>query len=121
MASDHETIFTMEATPVKFGRGASDDAGWELKRLGVRRAMLVTDPGVAALGHPDRIKGRSRPRASRSWSTTAPASSRRVDSFQDAADFARRRGGRRLRVGRRRLEHRHRQGRRPRSPPTRRR
>ena len=23
MASDHETIFTMEATPVKFGAGAS--------------------------------------------------------------------------------------------------
>ena len=49
MASDHETIFTMEATPVKFGAGASADAGWEMKRLGVRRAMLVTDPGVAAL------------------------------------------------------------------------
>jgi hydroxyacid-oxoacid transhydrogenase len=46
----------MEATPVKYGRGASAEAGWELKRLGVRRAMLVTDPGVAALGHPERIK-----------------------------------------------------------------
>jgi len=56
MAPDHETIFTMEATPVKFGAGASADAGWELKRLGVKRAMLVTDPGVAALGHPDRIR-----------------------------------------------------------------
>jgi hydroxyacid-oxoacid transhydrogenase len=56
MASRHETIFTMEATPVKFGTGASAEAGWELKRLGVRRAMLVTDPGVAALGHPERIK-----------------------------------------------------------------
>ena len=56
MASDHETIVTMEATPVKFGTGASADAGWELKRLGIKRAMLVTDPGVAALGHPERIK-----------------------------------------------------------------
>jgi hydroxyacid-oxoacid transhydrogenase len=56
MASRHETIFTMEATPVKYGRGASAEAGWELKRLGVRRVMLVTDPGVAALGHPERIK-----------------------------------------------------------------
>ena len=56
MAFEHETIFTMEATPVKFGRGASAEAGWELKRLGVRRVMLVTDPGVAALGHPERIK-----------------------------------------------------------------
>jgi hydroxyacid-oxoacid transhydrogenase len=56
MASDHETIFTMEATPVKFGAGASADAGWELKRLDVKHVMLVTDPGVAALGHPERIK-----------------------------------------------------------------
>ena len=57
MASDHETIFTMEATPVKYGAGASQEAGWELKRLGVKRAMIVTDPGVAKLGHPERIKG----------------------------------------------------------------
>ena len=55
-ASDHETVFTLEATPIKFGPGAADDAGWELKRLGVGRVMLVTDPGVRALGHPDRIK-----------------------------------------------------------------
>src|SRR3954466_14514701 len=57
MASDRERVFTLEATPVKFGPGASADAGWELKRLGVRRAMLVTDGGVAALGHPERIQG----------------------------------------------------------------
>lgn len=57
MAGDRETIFTLEATPVKFGPGSSADAGWELKRLDVTRVLLVTDPGVAALGHPERIKG----------------------------------------------------------------
>jgi hydroxyacid-oxoacid transhydrogenase len=51
-----ETVFTLEATPVKFGPGAADDAGWELARLGVTRALLVTDPGVAAVGHPERIR-----------------------------------------------------------------
>jgi hydroxyacid-oxoacid transhydrogenase len=51
-----ETVFTLEATPVKFGPGAADDAGWELARLGVTRALLVTDPGVAAAGHPERVK-----------------------------------------------------------------
>jgi hydroxyacid-oxoacid transhydrogenase len=51
-----ETVFTLEATPVKFGPGAADDAGWELARLGVRRALLVTDPGVAAAGHPARVR-----------------------------------------------------------------
>jgi hydroxyacid-oxoacid transhydrogenase len=52
----HETVFTLEATPIKFGPGAAADAGWELKRLGVERAFLVTDPGVAATGHPDRVR-----------------------------------------------------------------
>src|SRR5215207_7480847 len=52
----NETVFTLEATPIKFGPGAAADAGWELKRLGVTRALLVTDPGVAATGHPDRVK-----------------------------------------------------------------
>ena len=52
----NETVFTLEATPIKFGPGAAADAGWELKRLGVERALLVTDPGVAATGHPERVK-----------------------------------------------------------------
>jgi hydroxyacid-oxoacid transhydrogenase len=52
----HETVFTLEATPIKFGPGAAADAGWELERLGVGRALLVTDPGVAATGHPDRVR-----------------------------------------------------------------
>ena len=52
----NETVFTLEATPIKFGPGAAADAGWELKRLGVARALLVTDPGVAATGHPDRVR-----------------------------------------------------------------
>jgi hydroxyacid-oxoacid transhydrogenase len=55
MSPTHETIFTLEATPVKYGPGASADAGWELKRLGVTRALLVTDPGVQAAGHADRV------------------------------------------------------------------
>src|SRR3954449_12029808 len=53
---DRETVFTLEATPIKFGPGAVADAGWELERLGVRRALLVTDPGVAATGHADRVR-----------------------------------------------------------------
>lgn len=50
-----ETVFTLEATSVKFGRGAVADAGWELRRLGVTRALVVTDPGVAAAGIVERV------------------------------------------------------------------
>ena len=88
MASDHETIFTMEATPVKYGAGASADAGWELKRLGVTRAMLVTDPGVAALGHPERIKKLIEAEGIEVVLYDRSRVEPTIESFQDAADFA---------------------------------
>jgi alcohol dehydrogenase class IV len=88
MAPDHETIFTMEATPVKFGTGASDDAGWECKRLGIKRAMLVTDPGVAALGHPERIKKLIEDEGIEVVLYDRARVEPTIDSFQDAADFA---------------------------------
>jgi hydroxyacid-oxoacid transhydrogenase len=88
MAPDHETIFTMEATPVKFGTGASADAGWELSRLGVKRAMLVTDPGVAALGHPERIRELIEAEGIEVVLYDRARVEPTIESFQDAADFA---------------------------------
>jgi hydroxyacid-oxoacid transhydrogenase len=88
MGPQHETIFTMEATPVKFGRGASAEAGWELRRLGVRRAMLVTDPGVAALGHPERIKKLIEAEGIEVVLYDRARVEPTIDSFQDAVDHA---------------------------------
>src|SRR4051812_35386569 len=84
----HERVFTLEATPVKFGPGSSGDAGWELKRLGVRRAMLVTDPGVAALGHPERIRALVEAEGIEVVVYAASRVEPTIDSLQDAADFA---------------------------------
>ena len=50
-----ETVFTYAAPALKFGRGASAEIGFDLGRYGARRVLLVTDPGVAATGHPARI------------------------------------------------------------------
>jgi len=86
-ASDHETVFTLEATPIKFGPGAADDAGWELKRLGVKRALLVTDSGVAKLGHPDRVKASIEKEGIEVVVYDKARVEPTVDSFQDAADF----------------------------------
>lgn len=50
-----ETVFTYAAPALKFGSGASGELGHDLAALGARRVLLVTDPGVAATGHPARI------------------------------------------------------------------
>ncbi|GAB3589758.1 hydroxyacid-oxoacid transhydrogenase [Angustibacter peucedani] len=50
-----ETVFTYAAPGLKFGDGASDEVGHDLAQLGVTRVLLVTDPGVAATGAPDRL------------------------------------------------------------------
>src|SRR3954469_15332776 len=54
--SNNETVFTMEATPLKYGPGAAEEAGWELKRTGVGRVMLVSDPGVVKANITGRIQ-----------------------------------------------------------------
>jgi hydroxyacid-oxoacid transhydrogenase len=88
MAPTHETIFTMEATPVKFGRGASAEAGWELKRLGVRRAMLVTDPGVAATGYPERVQRSIEAEGIEVVLYDRSRVEPTIESFQAAVDYA---------------------------------
>jgi hydroxyacid-oxoacid transhydrogenase len=84
-----EQVFTLEATPLKFGRGAADEAGWDLERMGVRRAMLVSDPGVAGAG----ITARVRERIEACGISTEVWDSARVeptaDSFASAAAYAR--------------------------------
>jgi alcohol dehydrogenase class IV len=51
----NETIFTMETTPLKFGPGATGEVGYDLKRLGVKRPLLITDRGLMQTGLPDRV------------------------------------------------------------------
>jgi len=50
-----ESVFTYGAPGLKFGSGASDEIGFDLSQYGVRRVLVLTDPGVAATGHPQRI------------------------------------------------------------------
>ncbi len=50
-----ETVFTYGAPQLKFGSGASDEVGYDLSQHGASRALVVTDPGVAATGLPQRV------------------------------------------------------------------
>jgi hydroxyacid-oxoacid transhydrogenase len=51
----HETVFTYAAPALKFGPGAAEEVGADVRALGVRRCLVVTDPGVAAAGGPERV------------------------------------------------------------------
>ncbi|MGH2698495.1 MAG: hydroxyacid-oxoacid transhydrogenase [Actinomycetota bacterium] len=51
-----ETVFTWGGPSLKFGVGATDELGFDLSRLGVERALIVTDRGVAGTGIPERVQ-----------------------------------------------------------------
>jgi len=53
-----ESVFTYGAPQLKFGTGAADEIGYDLSLTGARRVLVVTDPGVAATGHPQRVADR---------------------------------------------------------------
>ena len=52
----NETVFTWAAPSVKFGVGATEELGLDLRQLGIERVLVVTDPGVAATGIPERVR-----------------------------------------------------------------
>src|ERR687894_3294665 len=86
--SNNETIFTMEATPLKYGPGASEEVGWELKRLGASRVMLVSDPGVVEAGITPRIRELIEAEGIEVELFEKARVEPTADSFQEAADFA---------------------------------
>ena len=44
-----ETVFAMESSSIKFGRGATEEVGYESRRLGIKKVLIITDKRVAAL------------------------------------------------------------------------
>src|SRR5215467_15660783 len=50
-----DTVFTMRSTPYKFGPGVTGEIGHDVASLGLKRVLVVTDPGVAATKLPDRV------------------------------------------------------------------
>src|SRR6476620_10391831 len=53
--ADPESVFTYGAPHLKLGHGAADEIGYDLSLTGARRVLVVTDPGVAATGNPQRV------------------------------------------------------------------
>ncbi|MBM32499.1 MAG: alcohol dehydrogenase [Chloroflexi bacterium] len=44
-----EKIFAMENSSIKFGRGSTQDVGFEAKRLGINKVLILTDKNISEL------------------------------------------------------------------------
>src|SRR6478609_3207873 len=53
--ADPESVFTYGAPQLKYGPGAAEEIGYDLSLTGARRVLVVTDPGIAATGTPQRL------------------------------------------------------------------
>jgi alcohol dehydrogenase class IV len=84
-----ETVFTYAAPGLKFGTGASAEIGHDLAATGARRVLLVTDPGVAATGHPARIAAQVAAQGVDVTTYDAARVEPTDASLVDAIDFAR--------------------------------
>jgi hydroxyacid-oxoacid transhydrogenase len=47
---EFETVFTMDTSSIRYGPGVTREVGFEMKRLGARRVMVLTDPNLAKSG-----------------------------------------------------------------------
>lgn len=84
----HERVFKLESTPITYGPGACGEAGWELKRMGVSRAMIVSDPAVAAAGITDRLREVIEHEGISCEVYASVRVEPSLESMQEAADFA---------------------------------
>jgi len=44
-----EKIFTMDTSGIKFGSGSTEEVGYEAKRFGLKKALIVTDKNIEKL------------------------------------------------------------------------
>lgn len=45
-----ENIFTMDTSGIKFGNGCTEEVGYEAKRFGITKALVITDKKIEKLG-----------------------------------------------------------------------
>ena len=45
-----ENIFTMDTSGIKFGNGCTEEVGYEAKRFGIGKALVITDKKIEKLG-----------------------------------------------------------------------
>src|SRR6476646_2353281 len=89
MTQQPETVFTYGTPQLKFGSGASDEVGYDLAQHDVSRVLVVTDPGVAATGLPQRVAEQMGRFGIEAVVFDGAHVEPTDESFQQAVDFAR--------------------------------
>ena len=84
-----ETVFVMEMSPIKFGLGATEEIGFDARRLGLRKVLIVTDPGLAALGLPELVRALLDEQGIKADVFDGAAVEPTDRSMEEAADYAR--------------------------------
>lgn len=90
--SDPESVFTYAAPTLKFGPGSSDEIGFDLSQYDVGRVLVITDPGVAATGHPHRVAEQMRKFGVEARVFDRTHVEPTDESLREAVDFARESG-----------------------------
>jgi hydroxyacid-oxoacid transhydrogenase len=85
----HESIFSLEATQLKFGEGAVEELGWEIGRLGLKRVMLVADPVLKDFGVTEKVLKQIEAGGATAVVYEDIEVEPTIDSFSRAAQFAR--------------------------------
>ena len=90
--SEAESVFTYAAPALKFGTGSSGEIGFDLSQYDVHRVLVITDPQVAATGHPDRIAEQMKAFGIEARIFDGAHVEPTDDSMREAIDFARESG-----------------------------
>jgi hydroxyacid-oxoacid transhydrogenase len=84
-----ETVFVMEMSPIKFGLGATDEIGYDARRLGVGKVLIVTDRNIAELGLPEKVRALLAEEGIKSEIYDGVEVEPTDRSMEDAAEYAR--------------------------------
>ena len=44
-----EKIFTMDTSGIKFGNGSTEEVGYEARKFGIKKALVLTDKNIEKL------------------------------------------------------------------------
>jgi hydroxyacid-oxoacid transhydrogenase len=92
LPNNPESVFTYGAPLLKFGVGSSDEIGFDLSQYDVQRVLVITDAGVAATGHPDRVAEQMRAFGIEAAVFDRTHVEPTDDSLREAIEFARESG-----------------------------